>query len=130
MQGADVTIQAAVERRLAFVDALTWQIRTSESADPALADEQAAALRQAYNGIDNLRDASRALALSAFTGYALLDKVPADGLFPTRLDDIPPWFWVRPRGRPWEPSRPSVLRSHACDGFATDSRHIASPPGT
>ena len=102
MQGADVTIQAAVERRLAFVDALTWQIRTAESADPALADEQAAALRQAYNGIDNLRDASRALALSAFTGYALLDKVPADGLFPTRLDDIPPWFWVRPRGRHWE----------------------------
>jgi phage gp29-like protein len=102
MQSADVTIQAAVERRLAFVDALTWQIRTVEAADPALARDQAETLRQAYNRIENLRDASRALALSAFTGYAIIDKVPAGELFPDRLDEIPPWFWVRPRGRPWE----------------------------
>ena len=59
---ADVTIQAAIARRLAFLDTLGWQVRRAENADPALADEQAAALREAYNGIANLRDATRALA--------------------------------------------------------------------
>jgi len=88
-----VTVQAAIARRLAFLDTLAWEVRTPEGADPALAQEQAELLRYAYNGIDNLRDASRALAMAAFRGFAILDKVPADadGRI-ERLDPIEQWL--------------------------------------
>ena len=99
---ADVTLQAAIARRLAFVDQLTWQILTPEGEDEALAQEQAAALRAAYDQIDNLRDATRHLAGALFHGFAILDKNPADALTPATLDPIPGWFWIHPAGREWE----------------------------
>ncbi len=34
MERVDVTIQSAIARRPAFVDALDWEIRTVEGADP------------------------------------------------------------------------------------------------
>jgi hypothetical protein len=37
METADVTVQAAIARRLAFLDTLAWEVRTPEGADPALA---------------------------------------------------------------------------------------------
>jgi hypothetical protein len=45
METADVTVQAAVARRLAFLDTLAWEVRATEGADPALAQEQAELLR-------------------------------------------------------------------------------------
>lgn len=51
METADVTVQAAIARRLSFLDTLAWEVRTTEGADPALAQEQAELLRYAYNGL-------------------------------------------------------------------------------
>lgn len=99
---ADVTVIAAIARRLAFLDQLTWQVRPIKQADPGLAAEQVAALTEAYNGIENLADATRDLATAIFNGFAILDKNPADTTHPRRLDYIPPWFWIRPRGRAYE----------------------------
>jgi phage gp29-like protein len=108
METADVTVQAAIARRLAFLDTLAWEVRTTEGADPALAQEQGELLRYAYNGIDNLRDATRALAMAAFRGFAILDKVEgADGRI-ERLDPIEQWFWIRPAGEAWQLNRDTL----------------------
>ncbi len=61
MERVNVTIQSAIARRLAFVDALDWEIRTVEGADPVLAQEQADLLRYAYDRIDNLKQAAHDL---------------------------------------------------------------------
>jgi len=37
METADVTVQAAIARRLTFLDTLAWEVRTTEGSDPAMA---------------------------------------------------------------------------------------------
>ena len=96
MEKADSTVMSAVARRLAFIDSLDWEIRLVESADPVLAQEQALALREAYDRIDNLKDAARHLATALFRGYAHLDKYPSGwGRRVAHLEPVPQWLWVR-----------------------------------
>jgi hypothetical protein len=98
MERVDVTIQAAIARRLAFVDALDWEIRTVEGADPVLAQEQADLLRYAYDRIDNLKQAAHDLGRALFRGFCLLEKIPTGyGSLVSRLDTIPQWYWVQDR---------------------------------
>ncbi len=40
MERTDVTVQAAIARRLSFLDSIDWEVRPVESADPMLAAEQ------------------------------------------------------------------------------------------
>ena len=104
MEPADVTVSAAIARRLAFLDTLSWQIRATEGADPALAAEQTQFLTDAYNRIENLADATRFLALSIFRGFSHLEKVPADDdpRLTRRLEPIEQVFWIRPHNGPWQ----------------------------
>jgi hypothetical protein len=71
-----VTIQAAIARRLAFVDALDWEIRTVEGADPVLAQEQADLLRYAYDRIDNLKQPPTTSGGPCFAGSACWRRSP------------------------------------------------------
>ena len=85
-----MTIQIAIARRLAFVDALDWEIRTVEGADPLLAQEQAGLLRYAYERIDNLKQATHDLRRALFQGFCLLEKISTGyGSLVSRLDTIP-----------------------------------------
>ncbi len=75
MVQTDVTVAAAVHKRLSHIGALDWEIRTIETADPILAREQADVLRYAYDRIENLTEAATKLAFGLFTGYTLLEKI-------------------------------------------------------
>lgn len=75
MVQTDVTVASAVAKRLSHIDSLDWEIRAIETADPILADEQAAILRYAYDRIENLKEAAAKVALGLFTGFTMLEKV-------------------------------------------------------
>jgi len=72
MLQTDVTVAAAMAKRLSHIDSLDWEVRTIETADPALAQEQAGVLRHAYDRIENLKEAAAHLA-------AALLSLPAPG---------------------------------------------------
>jgi phage gp29-like protein len=116
MERTDVTVQAAIARRLAFVDSIDWEIRTTEGADPYLAAEQADLLRYCYNRIENLKEATLALARAIFRGFAVLEKVRAGyGPLVSRLDPIEQWYWLKPdRHGDWRLN--SESRSHESKG--------------
>ena len=103
MERADVTVQAAIARRLSFIDSLDWEIRAVETADPQLAAEQSDLLRHAYDRVGNLREATRFLCTAIFRGFAHVEKLVSarDGLV-YRLEPVEQWYWVRKdRLGPW-----------------------------
>ena len=64
-------------------------------ADSVLAGEQVALLREAYDRIENLRDAVAFLFSGFFRGYAHMEKhYSASGMI-QRLEPVEQWFWVR-----------------------------------
>ncbi len=69
--------------------------RTVRRPDRALADEQAAFLREVYDGIENFRDAVGFLFSGFFRGYAHLEKHLGDDGGIERLEPVEQWFWVR-----------------------------------
>jgi phage gp29-like protein len=95
MERADVMVQAAVARRLSFVDSLDWEIRSVDGADTFLAEEQRALLRHAYEKITNFRDATRHLASALFRGLAVLEKeFTGYASFVSALHPLHPWQFV------------------------------------
>jgi phage gp29-like protein len=104
MEKADVTISAAVDRRISMIEKTDWEIRLDENADLAIAQEQGDLLRHAYQQLTNLRSAISHLARGIFTGHAHVEKLYKRGNpFPVELDPIDPWFWVREGMRgPWQ----------------------------
>ena len=74
MRRTDITVSAALAKRLAGVEALDWQICTVPTADERLAQEQAEALRMAYDAVENLVDTAKTLVSAKFTGYQILEK--------------------------------------------------------
>lgn len=96
----DVTVAAAVSKRLSHIGALDWEIRVMENADPVLAAEQKDVLRYAYDRIANLKEATQKLALGMFTGFSILEKVRAGyGPLISKLEWIPPWYWTIDRAK-------------------------------
>jgi len=94
MLQTDVTVASAVAKRLSHIDSLDWEIRTIETADPVLAQEQDTVLRYAYDRIENLKEAAAKLAFAVFTGYSILEKIKTGfGPLVSRLEYIPPWYW-------------------------------------
>ncbi len=94
----DATLGALIERRTSAIQRLDWNIKTRDdvpTGKEAIAERQAEALREAYDGIRNLSAALEFLALASFRGYSHLEKVRGtDG----RLKELAPvdqWFWVR-----------------------------------
>lgn len=96
MEQTDVTVQAAIARRLSFIDSIDWEIRASEGADPILAAEQTDLLQYAYNRISNFKEATKFLGSALFRGFAHLEKIETGyGNLVARLDPVPQWHWVR-----------------------------------
>lgn len=103
MVQTDVTVASAVAKRLSHSDSLDWEIRAIETADPILAEEQAAILRYAYDRIENLKEAAAKIALGMFTGFTMLEKVRTGyGPLIARLEHIPCWYWIYDaKGKRW-----------------------------
>ncbi len=91
------TLRAVLQRRQAALTRLDWDIRFRESTtNPrTLAARQAAVLREAYEGIGNLREAVAFLALAEFRGYAHLERCLDKRGRTVRLQPVPQWFWAR-----------------------------------
>jgi phage gp29-like protein len=97
MERSDAMIHAVIQRRRAALLACDWDIRVNADQwiDKGLAKEQAAFLREAYDGIDNFRDAVSFIFSGLFRGYAHLEKHFAASGMVTRLEPVEQWFWVR-----------------------------------
>ena len=116
----DATLGALLARYDGGLLKLAWEIKTvpedrmPKGGTVALAEQQAAALREQYDAIDNLQDALQFLVLAKFRGYSHLEKIyggakwgpdrngkweliPGD-LEPelvTHLEPVPQWHWCR-----------------------------------
>ncbi len=101
-------IHAVIQRRRAALLACDWDIRVVSESDAllrshgasagsygGLAEEQAAFLREAYDRVENFRDAVSFLFSGLFRGYAHLEKHFAPSGLVTRLEPVEQWFWVR-----------------------------------
>lgn len=98
----DPVLTALVARYEGGLLKLDWTVKTLAGADPAPARAQAAALRAAYDRLDNLREALRFLVLARFRGFAHLELWrDADGEV-AHLEPVPQWYWQRAGHRgPW-----------------------------
>ena len=125
MEQTDVTVQAAIARRLSFIDSIDWEIRANEGADPILAAEQTDLLQYAYNRISNFKEATKFLGSALFRGFAHLEKIETGyGNLVARLDPVPQWHWVRegqhgrwrfnPESKSNEPRGEIVARPDLC----------------
>jgi len=93
----DATLGALIERRTSAIQRMDWNVKVREGVPEgkeALAEKQAAALREAYDGIQNLSAAFEFLALASFRGYSHLEKVYENGKI-KELAAVDQWFWVR-----------------------------------
>ena len=101
------THRACIARRLSAIGKMDWEIKQVDEDttgfDQALADKQVEFLRSVYEGICNLREAIRHLAMAEFRGFSHLWKCDMDNDgFPDCLEILDQWTFVR-RGRygPW-----------------------------
>lgn len=90
------TLRGLKRLRIAAIGKLDWDIRTKDDSPEAKA--QAEALRAAYDGIRNLNEAIRFLALAEFRGFSHLEKIyknddPAQPV--VELCPVEQWHWVR-----------------------------------
>jgi phage gp29-like protein len=109
MERSDSMVFSVMQRRRAALLACDWDIRqvaeataedyrpqtTDHRPDRVLAEEQAAVLREAYDRIENLRDAVAFLFSGFFRGYAHMEKHYAPSGMIQRLEPVEQWFWVR-----------------------------------
>ncbi len=100
IEQTDPDLFALCERRSSALCELDWDIRTVDQTrsgfDPSLAEEQSAALREAYEGLENLTEAIEHLSTATFRGFAHLEKHRApDGATITSLEPLDQWNVVR-----------------------------------
>jgi len=69
--------------------------RTARPVDRVLAEEQAACLREVYEGIENFKDAVGFLFTGIFRGYAHVEKHYGRQGVIERLEPVEQWFWLR-----------------------------------
>jgi phage gp29-like protein len=109
------TLAALRLRRQAAIQRLDWDILTPSLLPPGathpMAHAQAAALRHAYQHIQNLRQALSFLTLAPFHGFAHLQKIRDPQGRILRLQPLDQWNWIRDGYRGpwlWNPSAQSV----------------------
>lgn len=99
VQGSGGGVQGAENGPLSRASTLRGVRQGAQEAqsrtDEVLAQEQAAFLREAYDGIENFRDAMGFLFSGFFRGYAHLEKHFGNGGVIDRLEPVEQWFWVR-----------------------------------
>jgi phage gp29-like protein len=121
VERSDADLLALVERRTAAILEMDWSIRTAAADKPgydaALAVEQAGALRESYDRIDNLYEALEHLALAIFRGFAHLQKQTSRGQSPALIDHLEPvqqWNVVRDGSGPrWKYNPEAAIASFA-----------------
>lgn len=101
IEQTDPDLFALAERRSSAICSLDWDIKLiperkrGASWDEKLANEQAAALREAYDRVDNFYDAVEHCAMATFRGFAHLEKHRADDGGIKHLEPLDQWNVVR-----------------------------------
>jgi phage gp29-like protein len=109
MERSDAMVFSVMQRRKAALLSCDWDVKqvahvegrkskvegAGVVAGRVLAEEQAAMLREAYDRIENLRDAVGFLFSGFFRGYAHLEKHYAKSGMIERLEPVEQWFWLR-----------------------------------
>ncbi len=95
MERSDAMVFAVIQRRRSALLTCDWDIRESSEGDRGLAREQAEFLREAYDRIENLRDAVGFIFTGLFRGFAHLEKHFDPAGMVTRLEPVEQWFWLR-----------------------------------
>jgi phage gp29-like protein len=93
------TLFGLIERHSSALLELDWKIKTVQKlpkgATQAMADAQAAHLRECYDRIDNLRQAFDFLVLAKFRGFSHLQKHYDDEGKVKHFEQLDQWCWVR-----------------------------------
>ena len=117
VENSDADLLALIECRVSAMGELDWNAKTPSEVkagpdfDQKLADEQKAAIREAYDGIDNLQDAIEHMAMARFRGYSHVEKwTNADGDV-THLEIVDQWNVVRDGMRGMWKYNPDALTS-------------------
>ena len=120
------TLRAVLQRRRSSLTRLDWDIRIRDTSGPAqprsLAARQAALLRDAYERIENLREAVTFLALAEFRGYAHVERHFDSRGRTVRLQPVPQWFWAR-----LGPDSPWQYNAQARAGLPDESDPVLDP---
>ena len=120
IENSDPDLLALIELRTSAIGELDWNSKTmpeekaGEKFDQKLADDQAAAIRDAYEGIDNLQEAIEHLAMPTFRGFAHCEKWNNADSDITHLELVDQWNVVRDglRGQ-WKYNPDAVMTSFA-----------------
>ncbi len=112
MERSDAMVQAVLQRRRSAFMGCDWDVRLcppeagkarsqksgvrsqNKTVDEVLAEEQAAFLREAYDRVENFRDAVAFLFTGFFRGFGHLEKHFDPSGLVTRLEPVEQWFWV------------------------------------
>ena len=103
----DATLLAVKNRRMGALKKLDWSIKIKDkfsaneklgTPENPLVAAQMEALTEAYDGIDNMKEAVEFLALAAFRGFAHLEKhyhndMVDEGVH--HLEKVEQWYWLR-----------------------------------
>lgn len=103
IERSDATLSAVVNRREAALTKLDWEVKGLDEDDfpPGVAvteadvEAQKNALREAYERIDNLREAIAHLALADFRGFSFVEKQAVNGPLIDHLECVDHWNVVR-----------------------------------
>ncbi len=128
VEQTDPDLFALVERRASALLEMDWNVKlvseTRTGFDTMLANEQAAALRESYERLDNLYEAVEHLEMSAFRGFAHVEKhFDASGEL-THLEILDQWNVVRDGLRGAWKYNPQA-RSTTFEGLPED--HVLDP---
>jgi phage gp29-like protein len=95
----NATHRALIIRRRAALQKLDWDIKIVAELPPGSTEAQAEAqkqtLREAYDGVDNLRAAIAFLALAEFRGFSHLQKHRSPDGDVLHLEPLDQWTWLR-----------------------------------
>jgi phage gp29-like protein len=104
IEATDPDLMAIIERTVSGVSDCEWQIETAAEDtvgfDQALADDQAAFLRESFGQCDNLDDAVEHLVTARFRGFAHLSPWLKPDWTIEHLEPLPQWNMVRDGTRP------------------------------
>jgi len=127
IEATDPDLMAIIERTTAGIATLDWQVIEADDRavgfDKALAEDQAAFLRESYSQCDNFEDAIEHLVMGRFRGFAHLQPWLSPDWSIEHLEPLPQWNMVRNGTRDewaWNPRAQQSVYSALQDKLTPD----------
>ena len=132
IEATDADLMAIIERTVAGVADMDWQIVTADKEtrgfDEKLAEDQKAFLEASYNACDNLADAIEHLVMARFRGFSHLSPWLKEDWMLEHLEPLPQWNMVRNGTRrewAWNPeAQQKSYRAFSGDALLSPESYI------